>query len=209
MSIYIEELNCSSYTHHSYNVTFYDDQIKTVVTQTASIVDQWIFNIYHDFRRKLNNLVVGLDVEWRANFHGNIQYKVAVLQLCVAHRCLIFQFLHADYIPRSLFEFLNNPNFTFVGVGINADADKLLSDYGLKVAKTVDLRPLAAKKLKMKELNRGGLKSLARTVLGQELPKPKRVTLSRWDAAYLKPRQIQYACLDAFVSFKIGRDLMS
>ncbi|KAI3908813.1 hypothetical protein MKW98_029363 [Papaver atlanticum] len=208
--ISIEELDVSQPTHHTYVVRFYNERIHTVVTHTASVVDEWISKIYNDFHNKLNNLVVGLDCEWKANFEkgSNIQNRVAVLQLCVAHRCLIFQFRWRDYIPTSLYNFLNNEKFIFVGVGVDEDCDKLFDDYGLSVAKAIDLRPLAVEKMKRKELKRSGLKSLADTVLARDLPKPKKVTLSKWDADFLTYRQIQYACLDAFVSFKLGIVLM-
>ncbi|KAI3978147.1 hypothetical protein MKX01_012978 [Papaver californicum] len=210
VDIDIEELDVSQPTHHTYMVHFYEERIHTVVTQTASVVDEWISQIYNDFHNKLNNLVVGLDCEWKANFEkGNsTRNRVAVLQLCVARRCLIFQFNWRDYVPTSLYKFLNNEKFIFVGVGVDEDGDKLFDDYKLTVAKTIDLRPLAAEKLKRKELMRAGLKSLADTVLARDLPKPKNVTLSKWDADFLTYRQIQYACLDAFVSFKLGVVLM-
>ncbi|KAI3876456.1 hypothetical protein MKX03_030273 [Papaver bracteatum] len=198
VNIGIRELDVSQSTHHTYMVSFYNDQIYTVVTQTASVVDEWIWKIYSDFHDKLNNLVVGLDCEWR----------IAVLQLCVGHRCLIFQFACRDYIPASLHEFLNNEKFIFVGVGVPEDGDKLFEDYGLSVARTIDLRTSAAEKLDFEELEATGLKGLAFTVLRRDLPKPKNVTLSRWDESFSTYRQIQYACLDAFVSFKLGIVLM-
>ncbi|OVA16745.1 3'-5' exonuclease domain [Macleaya cordata] len=205
----IEDLNCSANTHQTYTVTFHEDQINTVVTQTASIVDDWVSNIHRDFNRILNNLVVGFDIEWRPTFNRNQENKAALLQLCVGHRCLIFQFLYADHIPRSLIEFLNNPNFTFVGVGIDEDVEKLLYDHELGVANTLDLRHLAVQKLNKNELSKAGLKGLTEAVLGLELKKPKKVTMSRWDVEYLTYDQIMYACLDAFVAFKMGKNLMS
>jgi hypothetical protein len=59
---------------------------------------------------------VGLDVEWRPSFSGAYS-KTAIHQLCVGRRCLIFQLLHADYVPNTLDEFLSDPDYTFVGVG--------------------------------------------------------------------------------------------
>lgn len=60
---------------------------------------------------------------------------------------------------------------------------------------------------KMKDLKNAGLKTLARTVLGKEMEKPKWVTRSSWDNRWLTPDQVQYACIDAYVSFEIGRVL--
>lgn len=59
----------------------------------------------------------------------------------------------------------------------------------------------------MKELKNAGLKNMARFVLGKEMEKPKSVTRSRWDNRRLTPDQVHYACIDAYVSFEIGRVL--
>ncbi|OVA11290.1 3'-5' exonuclease domain [Macleaya cordata] len=210
MSIGIEDYDYfSSDIQQGYSVKFYDDQVTTIVTENASAVDDWISRIYRDFNSILNHLIVGLDIEWRPTFNRNTRYKVAILQLCVGRRCLIIQLLYADYIPRSLVQFLGNPSFTFVGVGIDDDVQKLVADYGLEVANTADLRISAANRFNMKQLKNAGLKTLAEMVLGEEIEKPRRITTSNWSVDYLNDDQILYACLDAYVSFKIGRVLMS
>lgn len=71
----------------------------------------------------------------------------------------------------------------------------------------MDLRGLAAKVYETKELKKAGLKTMARIVLGKEMEKPKWVTRSRWDNRRLTADQVQYACIDAFVSSEIGRVL--
>lgn len=82
--------------------------------------------------------------------------------------------------------------------------EKLLEDYGLSVAKTVDLRGAAKEAY---GLVNPGLKELARVVLGEEIEKPRRVTMSRWDNRWLTAQQVQYACLDAYLSFAIANTL--
>ncbi|KAI9159774.1 hypothetical protein LWI28_001807 [Acer negundo] len=207
MSISIVDHELPYDSHNIYDVNFYDDQILTLVTHTPSIVDSWISEIERIHRRRLHHLVVGFDVEWRPNFHRNQDNPVATLQLCVGRRCLIFQLIHAPNIPRSLVNFLLNQNYTFVGVGIDKDVEKLEEDYNMRVGNTVDLRGLAAYCLEMVGLRNAGLKGLAREVLGLEISKPKSITMSRWDYQWLSAAQIQYACVDAFVSFEIGRML--
>ncbi|KAL9315401.1 hypothetical protein ACSQ67_016402 [Phaseolus vulgaris] len=64
-------------------------------------------------------------------------------------------------------------------------------------------------KLGDRELNQAGIKSLGLRVLGLEVEKPKRVTRSRWDNPWLTPVQVQYATVDAFLSYEIGRSLSS
>ncbi|XP_052180856.1 3'-5' exonuclease-like isoform X2 [Diospyros lotus] len=206
MSLSIVDHQLPDDTHNVYDVTFFGDQILTTVTHSPPFVDSWISEIVRIHRRRLHSLIVGLDIEWRPNnrFYDN---PAATLQLCVGHRCLIFQLIHAPYMPQSLIDFLGNPVYTFVGVGIDGDVEKLTEEYGLSVATTLDLRRLAAEECGMRELRNAGLKTFAMQVLGKEIEKPRRITLSRWDSEWLSAGQVQYACIDAFLSFEIGRVL--
>ncbi|KAF5474650.1 hypothetical protein F2P56_006533, partial [Juglans regia] len=194
-------------THNLYDVSFDSDQIRTLLTRCPSMVDSWISDIYRIHRRGLQRLVVGLDLEWRPSFNRHVQNPVATLQLCVGRHCLIFQLIHAPYIPQSLVDFLGRTDFTFVGVGIKSDVEKLLDDYGLEVAYVVDLQLLAVEELGTMQLRNAGLMQLAWEVLGKQIEKPRNITMSRWDNEWLTCAQVQYACLDAFLSLEIGRHL--
>ncbi|KAI3957935.1 hypothetical protein MKW92_011632 [Papaver armeniacum] len=213
----IEVVDKSKDTHHTYKVFYYKDTIFTTVTHTASVVDQWLADLYKDSDvSKLNNRVVGLDIEWRRLRSDNTgtRNKVAVLQLCLDERCLIFQFLgrELDQVPKSLKDFLGNDKFIFVGSGVDADAYKLMVDHGLMVAKTEELGSLAAYKLSNSyALHRAELKKLVKDVLQQDLPKKGYgyPLLSNWEYDFLSDEQIEYACLDAVVSYKLGVNLMS
>ncbi|XP_058210907.1 3'-5' exonuclease-like [Rhododendron vialii] len=211
ISISIDDYQLPYDTHNLYDVNFYHNKIHTLVTHTPSFVDSWISETLslhtpaYPFRSP--SLLVGLDIEWRPNFASHQDNPAATLQLCVDQRCLIFQLIHSPSIPSSLIDFLANPAHTFVGVGIHKDVEKLMADYGLTVANALDLRVLAAEAYGARELRNAGLVVLARQVLGAEVVKPKRVTMSKWDNVYLYPNQVQYACIDAFVSFEIGRSL--
>ncbi|XP_028215188.1 uncharacterized protein LOC114397321 [Glycine soja] len=103
----------------------------------------------------------------------------------------------------------SDPIITFVGVGIREDVEKLLKDYNLNVVNVRDLRSFAAEKLGDLGLKRAGLKSLALRGMGLEVAKPKRVTRSRWDNPWLTAEQVQYAAVDAFLSYETGRRLSS
>ena len=46
-----------------------------------------------------------------------------------------------------------------------------------------------------------GMKELAETILGMKMEKPKKVVESEWDVKELRDDQVEYACIDAFVSF--------
>ncbi|XP_059285798.1 3'-5' exonuclease-like [Lycium ferocissimum] len=97
--------------------------------------------------------------------------------------------------------------WAFVGIGVEGDVEKLLEDYELSVGNAVDLRGIAANAYESRNLRNAGLKELCSVVLGKEIVKPRSVTMGRWDCEWLSLGQIQYGCLDAFVSFEIGRSL--
>lgn len=195
-------------THNIYDVTFDSNfTVQTLLTSSPALVDSWFLEtlrLHHP-----TPLIVGLDIEWRPNFQRGVTHPVATLQLCINNRCLVFQIIHSPSVPNSLITFLANPNHTFVGVGIEADIEKLLEDYDLNVASSVDLRTLAADVLRDPEMLRTGIKTLAERVLGKQVQKPKRISISRWDNPWLTPDQVKYATVDAFVSFEIGRRLYS
>ncbi|KAH9738722.1 3'-5' exonuclease domain-containing protein [Citrus sinensis] len=205
ISIYDHQLPYES--HNRYDVTFFDNQIRTVVTTEEDPVDEWVSDIERVHRNKLPRLIVGLDLEWRPSF-SRVQNPVAIIQLCVGRRCLIFQLIHAQTIPRSLVGFLSTECYSFVGVGIKKDLEKLEDFYGITVqGNVVELGRLAGDRKGRTDLVNAGLKNLAREVLGLDFEKPRRVTMSRWDKRWLDPAQVQYACIDSFVSFELGRVL--
>ncbi|XP_058741771.1 3'-5' exonuclease-like [Vicia villosa] len=169
-----------------------------------TVISDWLSNLSRNSHTR--RYLVGIDVEWLLNRLPSMDNPVAVLQLCVDRECLVFQILHAPYVPDSLVAFLENQNNTFVGVGVGEDVEKLLRDYTLHVANFVKLCTLAAERLG-DHMKRVGLKTLALHVLGRGMEKPRKITMSKWNDLNLSPQQVRYACLDAFVSFEIGRVL--
>ncbi|PHU21531.1 hypothetical protein BC332_06638 [Capsicum chinense] len=157
-----------------YEVSFYGDQIEVTVTKNAAVVNDWIIS----HRRRLHKLLVGLDIEWLPCFNPEENHPVALLQLCVGRRCLLFQLLHKDAVPRFLVDFLMDPNFKFVGVGVKGDTEKLLRDHKLLVADTVDLNQLALSVYGEEVYGKMGLKRMAKEVLGKVMEKPLNVTLN-------------------------------
>ncbi|XP_031127726.1 Werner Syndrome-like exonuclease [Ipomoea triloba] len=191
-----------------HQVHFHGNNLLVTVTKRAAEVDEWVNEILHNYCHALHNLVVGLDIEWHPCSEGE-HNPAATLQLCVGERCLIFLLLHKDFIPRSLLAFLAHPRFTFVGVGVQDDADKLLQDHGLAVTNVADLRRLAEMVYRSEEYRRMGLKKMAWRILGRVMEKPREVTLSNWDSKNLTFPQIEYGCIDAFVSFELGFNLFA
>uniref|UniRef100_A0A0E0FQI7 3'-5' exonuclease domain-containing protein n=1 Tax=Oryza nivara TaxID=4536 RepID=A0A0E0FQI7_ORYNI len=114
-----------------------------------------------------------------------------------------------NMVPHELAEFLADPSVRFVGVAVNNDMQRLANDCNLRVACAVDLRYAAAAVLGQPELARAGLKRLALTVMGAHMEKEKNITKSRWGEPTLTWEQVNYACIDAYVSYEIGRRLLS
>ncbi|KMT15262.1 hypothetical protein BVRB_3g063710 [Beta vulgaris subsp. vulgaris] len=205
--------------HNLFNILFNTTHfISTTVTSDPSVASAWLASLPSSPTPRL----VGLDIEWRPNFGRNFDNPVATLQLCtttttttttnnhsLSYTCLIFQIIHCPPpLPKSLSDFLSNENNVFAGVGIRSDVEQLLVDYDLGVKNLVDLGVLAVEKIV--DARKGmGLKELTRILMDVEVNKPKSVTLSRWDSEWLSYAQIQYACVDAFLSFEIGRNLMA
>ncbi|OEL33112.1 hypothetical protein BAE44_0005870 [Dichanthelium oligosanthes] len=180
--------------------------IRTTVTNSGDAVKRFLREVYKHGQR----LLVGLDTEWRVIYQkdGRGANRMAVLQLCMGRRCLVFQIVHANYVPAALRAFLASPDHTFVGVAVDGDVERLFYDCKLVVTSAVDLRHVAAEVLSRPELGRAGLKTLAREVIGAHVDKQERVTRSKWDRP-LSVEQVRYACIDAFVSYEIGRRLLT
>ncbi|CAO1948097.1 unnamed protein product [Urochloa humidicola] len=191
-------------------VRFGQDAITTTVTSSGRAVHRWIAQVLFAHRPTgiCSDMIVGLDVEWRPSF-SSLENPAPTLQLCIDRRCLIFQLLHADYFPAALLAFFGDPTIRFFGVGVEADAARLSADHGMHVATAVDLRGLAADVMGRPELRQAELRGVVAAVLGAELAKPQRVTMSSWDARCLSDEQVSYACVDAFVSSEVARRLQA
>ncbi|XP_030459725.1 3'-5' exonuclease-like [Syzygium oleosum] len=188
-----------------YNVTYDGRTIETTVTDEATVVNQWIQETLS--LHTGSPTVVGLDIEWRPNVIRSMSNKTATLQLCIDKRCLIVQLFYIDYVPELLKDFVRDPNFTFVGVEVDGDVDKLKVEYGLECAKHADVRELA--KLRWPgRFRKPGLKDLALEVVGLVMDKPKHVSMSNWEARVLNINQVEYACIDAYASYKLGTALL-
>ncbi|WOH15837.1 hypothetical protein DCAR_0935383 [Daucus carota subsp. sativus] len=192
------------YRRRTFTVKCHDRVILTTVTSTPAVVRSWLHRVIssfiHHFRAR--RLVVGLGVQWREDCS-----QAATLQLCVGRFCLIFQLLYARNVPRSLRRFLSNPNITFVGVGNSRDRGMLSrSRHEIDVDQLVDARYVAAERRNISV--RVSMERLAEMILGMSgLDKPEEIGRSNWNVSLLSHKQVVYACVDAFVSFCLGRDL--
>ncbi|KAL8042543.1 hypothetical protein ABFX02_09G059100 [Erythranthe guttata] len=182
----IKELEVAFGSHKSYSVFVDNNEIETLVTHDHAMVRKWVNSTENSNRCRLNRLIVGLDTEWRKNPVNNC---------------------YRSTIPLELRQFLENPNYKFVGVGVDNDVKMLFNDHGLRVMKTGDIPSWAVDELGMETLRGAGLKTLVKCILGKDMQKPKTIAMSEWDKLELEQDQVAYACLDAHFSFEIGRQL--
>ncbi|KAE8077741.1 hypothetical protein FH972_016272 [Carpinus fangiana] len=188
-------------------VKFDGKPIETTVTDKASTIDEWVHEILSMYDGK--PMVVGLDIEWKPNSSREDDNKAATLQLCIGEKCLIVQLLHTDGIPQPLKSFLMDSNFTFVGVKVAEDIAKLNGDYGIECNKSADISELAMRQWQGRfEGGKPGLERLALEVLGVSMKKPQEVRRSNWDKRVLDENQVEYACIDAYVSYRVGHKLL-
>ncbi|GER44005.1 polynucleotidyl transferase [Striga asiatica] len=192
-------------TNSKHYVTFAGTTIETTVTDRAATASAWADEIVS--LHGGGPAVVGLDVEWRPHLVRSMSNKSATLQLCIADKCLILQLFYMDEVPGSVAGLLMNPNFTFVGIEVGDDVQKLRDEYGLDCCSHADVRAVARERWPGR-FSRPGLKDLAYEVCGLGMRKPKHVCLSNWEARELSQAQIEYACIDAFASYKIGHKLL-
>uniref|UniRef100_A0A673GWC7 DNA 3'-5' helicase n=1 Tax=Sinocyclocheilus rhinocerous TaxID=307959 RepID=A0A673GWC7_9TELE len=142
---------------------------------------------------------VGFDLEWPPSFTKGKTKKVAVVQLCASEeKCYLFHISSMSGFPPGLKGFLEDENIKKVGVGIEGDKWKLLSDYDIKLKNIVELSDLANKTLRCGE--KWSLDGLVKHLLKKQLFKDKLVRCSHWDDFGLTEDQKRYAATDAYVS---------
>ncbi|XP_057730880.1 3'-5' exonuclease-like [Arachis stenosperma] len=190
-----------------YAINFDGKAIETTVTDKSTIVDQWVREINILYAGK-SFVVVGLDVEWRPTGIPYLSNKSATLQLCIDDKCLILQLFYIDNLPLSLKNFLMNPNFIFVGVDVADDISKIRNEYGLKCRSHADIRELSNKKWPLRYYMKPGLERLACDLVGLNMLKPLHICQSDWESRVLSIEQVEYGCIDAYASYKIGHMLL-
>ncbi|XP_074284521.1 uncharacterized protein LOC141609326 [Silene latifolia] len=189
--------SCQTYTTY-----FFSKSIFTVVTATPAVARQWVYNLRNNHRDLLTNakLVVGLGVQWTPPTRRNPNPPTAAtIQLSVGRNCLIFQLSHANSVPLTLYRLLKDKRVTFVGVHNGMDKSRLQESWAeLAVWDLVDLG-------KKEGYGNRSMEGICSDVLGLHgVSKPREVGFSNWDMLYLSIDQVQYACLDAHVSYLLG-----
>lgn len=149
---------------------------------------------------------VGFDLEWPPSFTKGTTKKVAMVQLCASEdKCYLFHISSMSGFPPGLKMFLEDENTMKVGVGIEGDKWKLLSDYDIKLKNIVELSDLANETLRCCE--KWSLDGLVKHLLKKQLFKDKLVRCSHWDDFGLTEDQKKYAATDAYAGLLIYQKL--
>ncbi|XP_061119688.1 bifunctional 3'-5' exonuclease/ATP-dependent helicase WRN isoform X2 [Conger conger] len=160
-----------------------------------------------DFRSSLEpGAAVGFDVEWPPSFVKGKTKKVAMLQLCASEdKCYLFHLSSMSGFPPGLKVLLQDEAIKKVGVGIQGDMWKLLSDFDIKLKNFVELSDLANETLRCSE--KWSLDGLVKHLLERRLMKDKDVRCGQWDDFELTEDQKRYAATDAYAGLIIHKKL--
>ncbi|XP_064918517.1 bifunctional 3'-5' exonuclease/ATP-dependent helicase WRN isoform X5 [Columba livia] len=160
-----------------------------------------------DIRQSLSDgAAVGFDIEWPPSYTKGKMAKIAVIQICVTEdKCYLFHVSSMSGFPKGLKRLLEDETIKKVGVGIEGDQWKLMSDFEIQLKSFVELADLANEKLKCKEL--WSLNGLVKHLFGKQLLKDKSVRCSNWEEFPLNAEQKLYAATDAYAGFIIYQKL--
>ncbi|XP_013999819.2 Werner syndrome ATP-dependent helicase homolog isoform X1 [Salmo salar] len=151
---------------------------------------------------------VGFDIEWPPSFTKGQKKKVALVQLCASvEKCYLFHLSSMSRFPTGLKIFLEDETIRKVGVGIEGDMWKLLSDFDVKLKNFVELGDLANGRLRCGE--RWSLDGLVKHLFKKRLFKQQDVRCSNWDDFELSQEQKRYAATDAYAGLIIHNKLNS
>ncbi|XP_050751560.1 bifunctional 3'-5' exonuclease/ATP-dependent helicase WRN isoform X1 [Gymnogyps californianus] len=163
--------------------------------------------ISEDIRQSLSDgAAVGFDIEWPPSYTKGKMAKIAVIQICVTEeKCYLFHISSMSGFPKGLKRLLEDETIKKVGVGIEGDQWKLMSDFEIKLKSFVELADVANEKLKCKEI--WSLNGLVKHLFGKQLLKDKSVRCSNWEEFPLNEEQKLYAATDAYAGFIIYQKL--
>ncbi|NXO00538.1 WRN helicase, partial [Rhinopomastus cyanomelas] len=163
--------------------------------------------ISEDIKRSLSDgAAVGFDIEWPPSYTKGKMAKVALIQMCVSEeKCYLFHISSMSGFPKGLKRLLEDETIKKVGVGIEGDQWKLMSDFEIKLKSFVELADIANEKLQCKEV--WSLNGLVKHLFGKQLLKDKSVRCSNWEEFPLNEEQKLYAATDAYAGYIIYQKL--
>ena len=147
---------------------------------------------------------VGFDTESKPMFvAGGEQTGPHIVQFATAEHAFIVH-TEAPETEAFLRAMLESEAIAKVGFGIVSDRVPLLRKLGVQLSAGVDVSHMV-RRLGFKQAV--GLRAAVAIVLGQRLPKSKKITTSNWSSRKLSPQQLQYAANDAHASLLVYQAL--
>lgn len=174
----------------------------------------------HALRASMRDQMLAIDLEWCPEGMYGVQphkSKVALLQIASGSLCLLIRTSKMGFqLPAAVRDLLDDPTITFVTLGWMTADERMFQrtfkrgwrDFGGGRGDRcfVDAQDVAIRCGYV----RPGLASLTRFILGFEPGKSKSVSRSNWaSGAPLRPNQIVYSAMDAFLTGYVFRALRS
>ncbi|XP_020881920.1 uncharacterized protein LOC9314517 [Arabidopsis lyrata subsp. lyrata] len=171
-------------------------RIKTIVTDKDSDIKLAVETFLSN--KKNTKKIIGLETERVQK--ARKQFKTVLLQLCDGDHCLIVKLPCEESVnlPVSLFNFLNLPQFTFVGFDIKKTLVKLESEWGLTCKNSVEINPTT---WNLPDMTNVGRRMMHTCVFSQ---RPTSPIFEEWDQCVLTKDQIKLATSNAYFAFGIG-----
>jgi ribonuclease D len=145
---------------------------------------------------------VGFDTESKPAFKKGISYPISLLQLATHDTAYLFQLKKTGFSD-ALADFLANEKFKKIGIGVNADIEKLQELKKFIPRGFIDLSKIA----KDKGIIQVGARALTARYLGRRLVKTAQKT--NWAQPQLSWKQRVYAAADAWVCLQVYPRLSS
>ncbi len=195
--------NCIPYICGNLPITYTNDPIT---------VEQWLCeNIITEYGNTYS--FIGFDVEAVSNLpwrESNFPNRPATVQLSTPYSSLVLQLTsnYDDVLDHKLLyplqALLNDPSIIKVGAGIDDDMLELYRwNKMLQARSRFDIGGIGSSH----NCHRVGLQRLVRAIVGVELVKTKRVTMSDWSQVPLSMKQLNYASRDAWAGAAVMENL--
>lgn len=159
----------------------------------------------HSFKRYINVLKAeklwGFDTETRPAFKKGTYNKTALIQFANEAYAFLIR-INRIRLPAELAWVIENPNIYKIGVALNEDLKDLGVYRKMKPAGFIDLQTYAGQY----GIESKGLDKLTAIILKFRISKSQQVT--DWERRILTPHQMTYAATDAWVCYKIYKELL-